>query len=50
METVTIPKAEFEQMQREIKTLRSTQLYKRLIEFEKNIAAGKKFSRKDLGF
>ncbi|MDO8634502.1 MAG: hypothetical protein Q7K34_04395 [archaeon] len=25
-------------------------LYKRLLEFEKNIAVGKKFSRKDLGF
>jgi PHD/YefM family antitoxin component YafN of YafNO toxin-antitoxin module len=50
MKTVTIPKADFEQMQREIETLRSTRLYKRLLEFEKNISLGKRFTRKDLGF
>jgi len=50
METVTIPKPKFEQMERELETLRQTRLYKRLLEFEENIAAGKKFTRKDLGF
>lgn len=50
METVTLPKTELEQMQREIETLRNSSLYKRLLEFEKNIAEGKKFTRADLGF
>lgn len=50
METITVPKAEFEQMQQELKTLRNSHLYKRLLEFEQNIASGKKFARKDLGF
>ena len=49
METVTIPKEDFELMQREIETLRHTSLYARLLEFEKNISH-KKFTRKDLGF
>jgi hypothetical protein len=49
METVTIPKEDFELMQREIETLRHTSLYARLLEFEKNISI-KRFSRKDLGF
>jgi len=50
MDVVTIPRAEFEQMQQELKVLRNSKLYKRLLEFESNIAAGNKFSRKDLGF
>ncbi len=50
METVTIPKIQFEQMQQEIKTLRHSALYTRLMDFERNIAKGKKFTRKDLGF
>ena len=49
METVMIPKVEFEQMKAEIKTLRKTKLYLRLLEFEKNIE-GKKYTREDLGF
>lgn len=49
-ETVTVPKDDFEQMKRELQTLRETQLYTRLMEFEKNIVVGKKFFRKDLGF
>jgi len=49
METVTIPKEDFELMEREIETLRDTNLYARLLEFEKNISH-KKFTRKDLGF
>ena len=49
METVTILKEDFEQMQREIKTLRHSKVYERLLEFEKNIAK-KKYTRKDLGF
>ena len=49
METVTIPRADFELMKKEIETLRHTSLYKRLLEFEKNISK-KKFTRKDLGF
>ena len=50
METVTIPKEEFEIMKREIKTLRNQRLYKRLMEFENNIKSSGKFTRKDLGF
>lgn len=50
METVTLPKAEFEQLNRELETLRNSRLYKGLLEFEKNISQGKKFTRKDLGF
>ena len=41
METVTIPRVEFEQMQREIVALRSTSLYKRLLKFEENITMAK---------
>ncbi|MBI4139894.1 hypothetical protein HY483_02950 [Candidatus Woesearchaeota archaeon] len=50
METVTIPKEEFELMQQELETLRSNKIYQRLLEFEQNIANGKRFTRKDLGF
>jgi len=50
METITIPKVEIEQLQKELETLRNSSLYKRLLEFEKNIAEGKRFTRKDLGF
>jgi len=50
METITIPKAEIEQLHRELETLRNSGLYKRLLEFEKNISEGKKFTRSDLRF
>ena len=50
METITVPKAELEQLHRELKTLRNSGLYKRLLEFEENIAEGRRFTRKDLGF
>ena len=50
METITLPKVEFEQLHREIETLRNSSLYKRLLEFERNIAEGRKFTRADLGF
>ncbi len=50
METITIPKMQFEQMQIELQTLRRSSVYKRLIEFEQAIAAGRKCTRKDLGF
>lgn len=45
-----MPKEDFEQMQREIETLRDTAVYKRLLEFENNISTDKKFTRKHLGF
>lgn len=50
MDTITIPRAEFEMMKQELKVLRDSNLYKRLMEFEQNIAKGRKFSRADLGF
>jgi len=50
MEMITIPKEKLEEMEREIKILRNSNLYKRLLEFEKNILEGKKYTRNDLGF
>ena len=50
MEIVSLPKAEVEQMKAEIRTLRKTNLYLRLLEFEQNFAQGEKFKRKDVGF
>ena len=50
METVTLPREEFELMRQELEVLRSSKIYKRLLEFEGNISQGKKFTRKDLGF
>ena len=50
MDMVTIPRIEFEQMKQELEMLRESKLYQRLLEFEQNIAKGKKFTRKDLGF
>ena len=49
METITIPKQKFQQMKREIETLRDSRIYQRLLEFEQNIL-NKKYSRKYLGF
>jgi hypothetical protein len=50
METITVRKSEFEQLHKELETLRNSGLYKRLLEFEKNISSSKKFTRADLGF
>jgi len=50
METVIIPKIEFQKMQRELEMFRNSKLYLRLLEFEKNISNDKKFTRKELGF
>ena len=50
METITLPRSELEQLHRELETLRNSGLYKRLLEFEKNISEGKKFTRAELGF
>lgn len=50
METITLPKERFEQMKQEIVFLRNSLTYKRLLEFEKNIIQGKKYTREDLGF
>jgi len=49
-ETVTIPKEQFETMKEEIKLLKESSIYKRLLEFEQNILKGRKLSRADLGF
>lgn len=49
-ETIVIQKKEYSALKREIETLRKTSIYKRLLEFEKNITTGKKFGRADLGF
>jgi PHD/YefM family antitoxin component YafN of YafNO toxin-antitoxin module len=50
MDTISLSRTEFEQMKQELETLRNTKIYKRLLEFEKNISEGKKFTREDLGF
>ena len=50
METITVPKEEFELMKQELKILRNSEIYRRLLEFEANISQEKKFTRKDLGF
>lgn len=49
-EVVTITREKYLGMKREIETLRKTRLYKRLLEFEENVMAGKVYTRKDLGF
>ncbi len=49
-ETICIPKEEFNLMKEELKTLRESQIYRRLLEFEQNIVKGKKLTRADLGF
>ncbi len=49
-ETITIPKKEYKELKRDAELLKNLHLYKRLMEFERNIAAGKRFSRSDLGF
>ena len=50
MEMITIPKERFMRMEIEIKMLKNSELYKRLLEFEKNISEGKRYTRDDLGF
>ncbi len=50
MDTITIPRTQFEQMLEEMKFLRNSSLYKRLLAFEENITKGKKYTREDLGF
>jgi hypothetical protein len=50
MDTITIPRVEFEQMRQELSVLRKSSLYKRLLEFEQNVSKGKKYTRADLGF
>ena len=47
---VFVPKKEFDKMKEEIMVLRNSKLYKRLLEFEKSISEGKRYTRKDLGF
>ncbi|MFH1391520.1 MAG: hypothetical protein ABIH20_04380 [Candidatus Diapherotrites archaeon] len=49
-ETVTISKEKYNALRDEVKTLKNSKLYKRLLEFHKNISSGKEYSRKDLGF
>ena len=50
MEMMKIPKREYKQMKIEIEILKNSKIYKRLLEFEKNISKGKKYIREDLGF
>ena len=47
---VTISLSEYKTLKQNTKLLQCSQLYKRLLEFEENMAKGKRFTRKDLGF
>ena len=49
IETVTLPRVEYEQMVIELETLRRSDLYKRLLQFIQNVQK-QKFTRSDLGF
>jgi len=49
-EIVCVAKTDYDLMKKEVVTLRNTKLYKRLTEYLQNIANGKRFTRKDLGF
>ena len=50
MKTMTILKEEYVELKRDSESLKNMTIYRRLLEFEKNIEAGKKFYRSDLGF
>ena len=50
METVTIPKEEYERMKNALRIVRSMKLYTRLLEFEKNVENGEAYTRKAIGF
>ncbi len=49
-EMVTIPRTEYQSLKKEVKLFRNSNIYKRLLEFERNTSSGKKYYRKDLGF
>ena len=49
MDTVTLPKEEFEHMKKELETLRNSTLYKRLLDARENVKK-EKFTRADVGF
>lgn len=48
-DTITIPKEEYEDMKKELETLRNTKLYKRLLEAEENMKT-ECYTRKNLSF
>ena len=50
METVTISKSKYEEMREALRIIKNLELYKRLLEFEKNIREGKVYYREDLDF
>ncbi len=50
MDMVTIPKKEFLEMSEGLKILKKSELYERLLEFEKNLVSDGEFYREDLGF
>ncbi|MBI3051301.1 hypothetical protein HYY74_02485 [Candidatus Woesearchaeota archaeon] len=47
---MVVLKREYARLKAENEALRNTALYKRLLEFEQNLAAGRVFTREDLGF
>ena len=50
MESVTISMSEYENLKEALRIINNLGLYKRLLEFEKNIQEGKIYFREDLGF
>ncbi len=49
-ETILVSKAEYTMLKEQVRMLKNSKLYKRLLEFEHNIANDRKFYRADLGF
>ncbi len=49
MDSVTIPKSEYLKMKSEIKTLRDSELYKKILKSKEELKK-KAYTRKDLGF
>jgi hypothetical protein len=50
MDTVTIPRDEYDSLVRDSKILKRSNLYQKVIDFENSIAENGEFTRKDLGF
>jgi hypothetical protein len=50
MDTVTISRDEYESLVQDSQKLKNSHLYKRLLDFEKNVSENGEFTREDLGF
>ena len=50
METVTIPRDEYDSLVRDSRMLQKSHLYQRLLEYEESLAENGEYTREDLGF